>query len=314
MKPIPELPDDSALPALAAIRAGGLSATFPTLGLDNQPVQFLMRRYHPGSRAAIEVRVGPRRFALKACAEDPAPEAELHQALAGAGLAGDSGPRVPPLLAWDRDLRVLVIGWLEGPSAAELIRAGQGQRAGELVAFWLQRAASLSVKLGPPLGVERVLLRARRRPAVLGAADSTLGTAATALVARLARTQPVEGPPHLLNGGLYADHVLDLGDGPGVIDWGRFGQGPLELDAGIFLASIGRFALRPNTPAGEVARAEQALLAGTRGLLDQRVITWHRAAELLRCAKREATSNHDDRLSRAHALLGEAARLADGTG
>src|SRR5206468_11899506 len=63
-------------------------------------------------------RSGPRRFALKACAEDPAPEAELHQALAGAGLAGESGPRVPPLLAWDRHLRVLVIGWLEGPSAA----------------------------------------------------------------------------------------------------------------------------------------------------------------------------------------------------
>ncbi len=314
MKPIPELPDDSALPALAAIRSAGLSTTFPALGLDNQPVQFLMRRYHPGSRAAIEVRVGPRRFALKAYAEDPTPEAELHQALAAAGLAGDSVPRVPPLLAWDRDLRVLVIGWLEGPSAAELIRAGQGRRAGELVASWLQCATSLSVRLVSPLGVERVLLRARRRPAVIGAADPTLGSVATALVARLARTQPVEGSPHLLNGGFYADHVLDLGDGPGVIDWGRFGQGPLELDAGIFLASIGRFALRPETPTGEVRRTEQALLAGTSGLLDQRAMIWHRAAELLRCAKREVTSNHDDRMARAHALLGEAARLDDETG
>src|SRR5206468_5294219 len=93
--PTSDLPDDPALPALAAIRGAGLAATFPLLGLDDQSVQFRVLRYHPGRRAAIEVRAGPRRFALKACAEDPAPEAGLHEALAAAGLADDSGARVP---------------------------------------------------------------------------------------------------------------------------------------------------------------------------------------------------------------------------
>src|SRR5437763_2063729 len=166
-RPTADLPHDLWLPGLMAIRERGLARAIPALGLEQGGggVELVLCGYHPGARATLDARVGQRRFAVKTFADDPAPEAALYQALGAAGLAGDSGPRVPPLLAWDRDLRVLVIGWLEGPSAAELIRAGQGQRAGELVAAWLQRAASLSVRLGPPLGVERVLLRARKRPA-----------------------------------------------------------------------------------------------------------------------------------------------------
>ena len=151
MKPITELPDDPALPAFAAIRGAGLAGAIPALGLDDDPVELLPRRYHPGRRAVLEARVGQRHFAVKVCAEDPEPEAQVHQALAAAGLAGDSGERVPPLLAWDHDLQVLVLGWLEGPSAGELIQAGQGERAGQVAARWFQCAASLPVKLGSPL-------------------------------------------------------------------------------------------------------------------------------------------------------------------
>jgi hypothetical protein len=306
-----ELPDDPALPALAAIRATGLFATFPALGLDDQPTQFRMLRYHRGSRAAIEARVGPRRFAIKACAEDPVAEAELYQALAAAGLASDSAPRVPALLAWDHDLRVMVLGWLPGPSVAELIEAGHGQSAGELTAAWFQRAGSLAIKLGSPLGAPRMLERAHKWSAGLGAADPELGRASRQLVANLVRTQPAEGPTHLLHGGLYAEHVLDLGDGPGVIDWGRFGRGPLELDAGIFLASIWRLALRHGTHVREAERAEQALLAGTRGLLDEHAVSWYRVAELLRFAKREMAHGRANRCAQARALLTEAERQVE---
>src|SRR3989441_11545032 len=75
-----------------------------------------------------------------------------YQALGAAGLAGDSGARVPPLLAWDHDLRVLVIGWLDGPTAHDLVKQGQGRHAGELAAQWARRTASLPVKLGLPVG------------------------------------------------------------------------------------------------------------------------------------------------------------------
>src|SRR5437867_3666646 len=128
MKATANLPDDPALPALLAIRERGLAGAIPALGLNDCPVRLMVRRYHAGRRVALEAWAGQRHFAVKACAEDPAPEAELHETLAAAGLAGDSGVRVPPLLAWDPVLRVLVIGWLEGPSAAHLILDGQGQR------------------------------------------------------------------------------------------------------------------------------------------------------------------------------------------
>src|SRR2546422_1824195 len=45
------------------------------------------------------------------------------------------------------------------------------------------------------------------------------------------------------HGTFYARHVLDQGDRVGVIDWERFGRGPLELDAGMFLATTWRYGL-----------------------------------------------------------------------
>src|SRR5207253_1310374 len=82
-------------------------------------------------------------------------------ALGAAGLAGDSGARVPPLLAWDHDLRVLVIGWLEGPTTHQLIKQGQGRRAGGLAAQWVRRTASLPVKLGLPFGAAGMMHETR---------------------------------------------------------------------------------------------------------------------------------------------------------
>src|SRR5207247_10170188 len=111
-------------------------------GRGDGPVEVVLRGYTPGSRATFEARAGARRVAVKVYAEDPAPEAALYEALAAAGLGDESDVRVPPLLAWERDLRVLVIGWLEGPTARDLVRSGQGRRAGESAARWLERPAS----------------------------------------------------------------------------------------------------------------------------------------------------------------------------
>ena len=310
-----EVPEDPALPALAAMRAAGVAGAIRAPELGDGPVEFLLRGYTPGSRATFEARSGCRRVAVKAYAGDPAPEAALYEALAAAGLGGESDVRVPPLLAWDRDLRVLVIGWLEGPTLGELVKGGQGKRAGELAARWLRRTASLTVKLGPRLDAARMLYRARDWAAslVIVSNDSALGTAATKLVGMLAKTRPKSSAPHLVHGTLYARHILDLGDGPGVIDWQRFGQGPLELDAGTFLATISRLGLLHESRATDVAQAEEAFLTGTAGILDPRALAWHRAAMLLRLANKQHR-RHDDWRPRARALLGEAARLAGAAG
>src|SRR2546430_15888813 len=154
MRPTTALPDDPRLPGLMAIRDSGLARAIPALGLERGGggLELELCAYPRGARATLEARAGRRRFAVKAFADDPAPEAALYQTLGAAGLAGDSGARVPPLLAWDHDLRVLVIGWLEGPTTHQLVKQGQGRRAGELAAQWVQRTASLPGKLGLPFG------------------------------------------------------------------------------------------------------------------------------------------------------------------
>ena len=311
MRAVTELPEDPALPGLVAIREACLVSANVLPDPDGSPVELSLRGYSPGSRATVEARVGRHRIAVKTYADDPAREAALYRALAAAGLAGNSGIRVPPLLAWERSLKMLVIGWLEGPTAQQLVEDRQGERAGRLAASWVQRAASLHVKIGRPFGAARMLQRASKWVAALGAADPALGTAATTLAGRLARTQPKECAPRLVHGTLYARHVLDLGDGPGVIDWQRFGQGPPELDAGMFLATIWRLGLRLEPLAGEAFRAEEAFRAGTADLLDERVLAWHRAAALLRLADRLLKRRQGDWLAEAHALLREAMRLAE---
>ena len=315
MKPTTVLPDDPALPGLAAIRVAGLARAVPALGLDGGPVELVLRAYQPGSHATLEARAARRRFAVKAYADDPAPEAALYEAIA-AGLVGDSRIRVPPLLARERDLRLLVVAWLEGPTAHELLRRGQGERAGELGARWLQRAATLrvQVKLGPPFGASQVLRRAGEWVAAFRAADDSLGTAAAMLVGMLARTEPREEAPRLVHGSLHDRNILDVGGAPGVIDWQRFGQGPVELEAGMFLAAVSRLGLMHETLADETARAEATFLAGAQDLLDEGAVAWHRAAGLMRLARRQLNQWKGDRVARARALLGEAARLAEASG
>ena len=312
MKPSAALPDDPRLPGLMAIRDRGLARAIPALGLEQggEGIALELCGYHPGARATLEARVGRRRFAVKAFADDPAPEAALYQALSAAGLAGASGARVPPLLAWDHALRVLVIGWLEGPTTHHLVKEGQGRRAGELAAQWVRRTASLPVKLGLPFGAAGMMHESRAWIGTLGMADLSIGAAARALAEALARTEPRDdGSVGLVHGTLYARHILDLGDGPGVIDWHRFGQGPVELDAGMFLATLCRLRLLHPTHTAEALVAEQAFLEGTRGLLDERALAWHQAAALLQLTERLPDGRGDWR-ARAYALLAEATRLA----
>src|SRR5882672_9003933 len=182
----------------------GLAAAIPALALEGCPVEFDLLGYTAGSRVTLEVRAEQRRFAIKAYAEDSAREAELYAALAASGLNGNATVRVPPLLAWNRELRVLAIGWLEGSTAKELIESGQGRRAGELAARWMQRAASLPVKLGPLFGAARMLHRAHKWGAALGAAAPALGKAAKPLIGILEHSEPNEAELHLIHGTLYA--------------------------------------------------------------------------------------------------------------
>src|SRR5213596_306193 len=305
------LPEDPALPALEAIRIKGLARAIPGLELDNDPVELRLCNYVAGSRATFEARVGDRRFAVKAYAEDPAPEAQLYRRLSRMGLGGDFGARVPKLITTSRELKVLVMSWLEGRPLSHLIRRGLGERAGQLAASWLWHASRRRIRIGPPCGPGRMLYQAGVSAGVLGASDRLLGADAKAATKKLVRMQPGEKPRQLVHGTLYARHILDLGDGPGVIDWQQFGQGPVEVDAGMFLATISRLAFRHSDAAGAAARAEETFVSSKPGLVDPLALDWYRAAGLLHLA----ASGLKTGLTRfvppeAHALVAEAARRA----
>ena len=360
-----EFPDDPALPALEAIRAMGLARAIPSLGLPDDPVELILRAYKPGARATFEARVGSRRFAVKAYASGASSEAALYDALHAAGLAGQSGARVPPLLAFERNLELVVIGWLDGPTATDLVKRGEGRRAGELAADWVRRVVSLPVNLGSPRGAADILARTRKWAANLRAADPVLGAAASVVAGMLALTEPQprsapvqsglgalidtlrdrargwaadlrasdpamrfaaaalppapvrtrarESAPVLVHGTLYARHVIDLGDGPGVIDWQQFGQGPIEFDAGTFLATIWRIGQKDAGLSPEAARTEEAFLAGTLGQLNPSAVAWYRAAMLLRLADKYGRQG-GGALVDAHALLSEAVRQTGAAG
>src|SRR2546430_12637188 len=114
------------------------------------------------------------------------------------------------------------------------------------------------------------------------APDPAIRFAAAALPPAPVRTQARESAPVLVHGTLYARHVIDLGDGPGVIDWQQFGQGPIEFDAGTFLATIWRIGQKDAGLSPEAARTEEAFLAGTAGQLNPSAVARDPAAPLPR--------------------------------
>src|SRR5439155_8782812 len=161
---------------------------------DNDTVELRLCNYVAVSRTTFEARVGDRRFAVKAYAEDPAPEAQLYRRLSRLGLAGDFGARVPKLITTSRELKVLVMSWLDGRPLSHLVRRGIGERAGQLAACWLWHASRRRIRIGPPSGPGRMLYQARVSAGVLGEYDRLLGTDANEATKKLVRMLHGEMP------------------------------------------------------------------------------------------------------------------------
>ncbi len=193
------LPGDPALPGLETIREYGLAETLPELDLGDLAVELRLCNYVEGSRATFEVRADGRRFAIKMYADDPTLEAKLYRKLARVGLASDVGARVPRLLAFDPDLHLLAMSWLEGKTASRLLKEGKGERAGQLAASWFSRASNVRVKFAPPCGSGRMLYNAGMSAVALGATDQALGSAAKAVARTLLRRPPIERGPRLVH-------------------------------------------------------------------------------------------------------------------
>jgi hypothetical protein len=307
-----ELPHDPRIPVLDAIQARGIRAVLGHAGVSASVNAVILLKHHPDrARCTLLVEGSRGRLVLKAWPDNPASLVELLQALEADGLASGSAPTVPPLRGYHSALAFVVQAWLEGPSAHELLAGGSGARAGELGAAWLRAAWASSVVAGPSRRVRDVLDDARSRAASLSEIDVELGPPATAVVELLERREPRSPTRVVLQHGTFrADQVIDLGDGPGVLDWDSFARGAAEHDAATFLAWFS-YTRTGRVDSRTALEAERAFLDGLDGL-DGDALAWYRAAALLKFARHAARRRKPRRLTRADELLREARALLEG--
>jgi phosphotransferase family enzyme len=277
------LPSDPALPAFVAIEREGLDATLGALGLPGPITGVRVLKHHRGRRCTLALRAGGRPLVAKAYRRSVADQVALLTALERHGLAGETGPSAPALVASDLDLRIVVLTRLDGAHGEVLI--ARGERVGELAADWLQRQWAARVDLGLPYGPRPFLARVERDCAPIIAGSAMLGADAVALVALLGQHPPPEADPVLVHGSFSVNHVIDLGDGAGVIDWDGFVQGPRELDAATFLATLARAAGGSPALAAAGALADAAFRDAVMPGLDPDAFAWYEAGARIRNAR-----------------------------
>ena len=254
-----------------------------------------MLRYRAGRRCTFAVRAGGQRLIAKAYRHDRAPVAHLLTALEHHGLAA------PRLVAYEPALRLLVTDRLDGVVGRDLL--ARGPRAGELAAEWLHRQAAVPFSEGRPHGPGDLLRRLRAAAGEIHAAAPDLGASAAALIGELAQAPPAERAAVLSHGSFSINHVVDLGDRPGVIDWDEVGQGPREFDAGNFLATLARVATAGPAVALRAAEAERAFRERIADVVDPPALAWHEAATLVWSARHLCVRQPEAWRARASELL-----------
>jgi len=140
--------------------------------------------------------------------------------------------------------------------------------SGDLAGQWLDAAASVGTDGLERYGPQQMLPDLANWCAVISAADPALGAHAAELVRGLRDDPPSGRTQGLLQLSFSVNHLVDLGDGPGVLDWDGPRHGPLELGAGAFLATLVRLASQHPELSSDTAAAAAAPLAAADDLLE----------------------------------------------
>jgi aminoglycoside phosphotransferase (APT) family kinase protein len=247
------------------------------------------------------VRAGGRHLIAKAYRGDAAQVARLLTVLEHHGLAGGRPPSAPRLVAYDPELRLLVTHRLEGVAGRDLL--ARGPRAGELAAEWLRLQSAVPFPEGRPYGPGVLLARMRADASEIHASAPDVAASATALIGELEQALPAEHAPVLSHGSFSINHVVDLGEGPGVIDWDAVGRGPRELDAANFVSTLARAATAGPAVALQAAAAERAFRDRIADAVDAPALAWHEAATLIRSARHLCVRQPEAWRTRAWELL-----------
>ena len=299
------LPVDPAIPALGAAADYGLGDVLDRVGLRVLVSRMAVLKHHLGDRCTLLLDCPGRRLVFKAYAQDPSPIARVLRVLSRHGLGSGHPPTVTPLEAVDADLRFLVFRWLEGARARELLGDGAGDRVGSLAVTWLRAAHPVELRLGDVFDPGRVLLEASRWRDALARADAEIASDAAVTASTLEAKVPLATPHGLCHGSFSPSHLVDLREGPGLIDWDSFCQGPIELDAGNFLAVLSRIGTGIQGRR-EADRAARTFRAGLSDLVKPDVLEWYRAAMLVKHAKYMSIRHPPRWKDRAGALLADA--------
>jgi Ser/Thr protein kinase RdoA (MazF antagonist) len=271
-------------------------------------------RYVP-ERAAIACwrDAGGRPVAFaKATADAPAEVVAVHRALQARLGAEDELLRVPRVLAWSRDTRLLVteaapgprLDALRGPSRADGLRA-------------LGRGLARLHGLEPPAWLTPGEMVPRRLDAVLdavAAARPDVSPLARALARALRASVPADaGGPAWLHRDITVRNALAWRRGVALVDLDDMAVGPAAADFGRVLSWLLTSRVLGQMSAREASALRLALLDGYAELRDpppEAALRWQTAAATLEHSGRKAVAWLDaDIGEHLEALFGEAAGL-----
>lgn len=296
------LPHDPAIPALVAANDRGLAWVLEQCGLSGGVTDAHGLRHHQGSRCTLKVVGGDGQVVLKCYRRDPAEQVAMLHRIADAGLGQARGPSITVPMGYSAKLACFVTRWFDGPTALDLVDRGDGARLGELAAAWFAAAVRVRPDGFAPYGPADMRVDLGRWLDDIDLAHAELGAVAMTHVEGLAGATP-RGTPGLLQLTFSVSHIVDLGEGPGILDWDGPAYGPLEIDAGGFLATLCREAtLRPSA-AATVAMAAQTFADRLADTLDADLIWWARTAALVKQAKHACTLQRPGWRETATALL-----------
>jgi aminoglycoside phosphotransferase (APT) family kinase protein len=245
---------------------------------------------------------------VKAYAADPSNIAEVYRFLHKRGLGTGMPPTASPFKDYEPSLFVIALEWLEGIGGKTLLEHSGGHLAGKLAAQWLLASRDLDFVGAPDFGPTTILSWGRKWAGLLGSQQSEIARRMRGICDQLEARPPHPEPESLRHGSYSVSHVLDLGGGPGVVDWDSFRKGRLELDAGHYLAYLSRFASGRTRLANVCRGTAASFKSSLEGAVDESDLAWFKAAALIRLTWYLCQRKPSRWTERATGLLDEAKR------
>jgi hypothetical protein len=316
------LPIDTAIPQLSRLtRAPEAARLLAPVLVDRQQSSFggnhgspnvqavTVLRGHPGSRWTLRyaIRRGDEETTLiaKVYARDRGDVPITLSTLRSRGLGDGQPMQVPAPITYLPTLRLLLLEEASGETARAALQRGQGG-IGERTACWLAAFHAATAPLAAAYRPRDPLVKARRWAQALAANAPALGREGRHLLTALTKARPAwSSPPHLVHGDFSASHVYLAAETTTVIDWDSWRVGDCAEDAGRFMASLHRLAVRHPDRQEAMAQTARRFAQAFRAAVPmaRQSFAFYEAAACLRTSARMTAKSSSRRLYQAQALL-----------